>query len=123
VHGIGDAELAAAPSWEEVASHFLAAIRGRHALAYNAPFDAGRILTTHSMAGLDVTELPRPDQWWCLMRARSVWARVGYWLPLGLSERDRTCVGRTVWLREQLFRVANLSTCDVFDVDELSGGR
>jgi hypothetical protein len=87
VHGIGDAELAAAPSWEEVAPAFLATIRGRHVLAYNAPFDAGRILTTHSMAGLDVTELPRPDHWWCLMQARSVWARVGYWLPLGGGHR------------------------------------
>ncbi|MGR6924254.1 3'-5' exonuclease [[Actinomadura] parvosata] len=87
VHGITDAELATASSWQEVAPAFLAAIGGRHVLAYNAPFDAGRILTTHSMAGLDVTELPRPGHWWCLMQARSIWARIGCWLPLGGGHR------------------------------------
>ncbi|WP_327583459.1 hypothetical protein OHA25_47750 [Nonomuraea sp. NBC_00507] len=34
-----------------------------------------------------VASRPRPDHWWCLMQARSVWARVGYWLPLGGGHR------------------------------------
>lgn len=87
VHGIGDAELASAPSWAEVVPTFLAAVNGRRILAYNADFDHARILATHRHAGLPTADLPARERWGCLMEARTVWARVGYWLPLGGSHR------------------------------------
>lgn len=51
-------------------------------LAYNADFDRDRIAATHAHAGLDPAGLPGTDQWWCLMEARSTWARTGYRIPL-----------------------------------------
>ncbi|MFI6816073.1 3'-5' exonuclease [Nonomuraea sp. NPDC050328] len=87
VHGITDGELADAPSWAKVAPAFLKAVAGREVLAYNAPFDQGRIRATHRHAGLEVAALPSADRWHCLMEARSVWARVGYWMPLGGGHR------------------------------------
>ncbi|GLX06584.1 3'-5' exonuclease [Microbispora sp. NBRC 16548] len=87
VHGITDAELQDAPTWQEVGPAFLQAVDGRRILAYNAPFDAGAVRATHRVAGLDVRDLPGPDRWDCLMRARSTWARIGRWLPLGGGHR------------------------------------
>jgi hypothetical protein len=87
VHGITDAELANAPTWDQIVPGFLAAVGDRRILAYNAPFDAGAVLATHSNAGLEVRDLPAPDRWGCLMQARTTWARIGYWLPLGGRHR------------------------------------
>jgi hypothetical protein len=89
VHGISDAELAAAPRWAEVAPAFLAAVGGRRILAYNASFDEGRIAATHRHAGLDAALLPRTARWDCLMEAQSTWLRIGRWLPLGGGHRAR----------------------------------
>lgn len=87
VHGIGDAELAAAPPWREVAPLFAAAVAGRRILAYNARFDADTTVITHRHAGLPVAQLPPRGQWWCLMEALSTWQRVGYWSRLGGGHR------------------------------------
>jgi DNA polymerase III epsilon subunit-like protein len=89
IHGISDAELAAAPRWADVVPGFLAAVGGRRILAYNATFDCGRIAATHAHAGLDATWLPSPHRWDCLMEARSTWLRIGRWVPLGGSHRAR----------------------------------
>ncbi|MFI7467501.1 exonuclease domain-containing protein [Nonomuraea sp. NPDC049646] len=87
VHGICDEDLAGAPRWEEVWPLLAAAVEGRQILAYNAPFDRGRIAATHAHAGLDRAHLPGQDRWACLMQARSTWARIGYRLPLGGAHR------------------------------------
>ncbi|MEV7012033.1 3'-5' exonuclease [Streptosporangium sp. NPDC051022] len=87
VHGITDAELEHAPTWGEVLPRFLEAVAGRRILAYNAPFDRAAVAATHVHAGLEQTELPAATRWECLMQARSVWARVGRWLPLGGGHR------------------------------------
>jgi len=89
VHGISDADLAAAPRWADVVAAVLAAVAGRRILAYNAPFDRARIADTHAHAGLDAALLPSEEQWGCLMAARSIWLRVGYRLPLGGEHRAR----------------------------------
>lgn len=84
VHGIGESALADAPRWAEVAPKFLDAVGNARVLAaYNADFDRGRIAATHAHAGLDPTALPSKGRWWCLMEARSAWARTGQRIPLG----------------------------------------
>jgi Exonuclease len=89
VHGISDAELQDAPRWAEVLPAFQAAVGSRRVLAYNASFDCGTIAATHRHAGLPPGALPPPGQWDCLMEARSTWARIGYWMPLGGGHRAR----------------------------------
>ncbi|MER5424379.1 3'-5' exonuclease [Streptosporangium roseum] len=87
VHGIGDDQLADAPTWQQVLPAFLTAVNGRRILAYNASFDRQAVAATHAHAGLDPAELPGAARWECLMEARSTWARVGRWLPLGGGHR------------------------------------
>ena len=87
VHGITDDELAAAPCWADVVPRFLAAAGARRILAYNAAFDSSAIAATQQRAGLDTSRLPSGGRWGCLMNARSIWARVGYWMPLGGGHR------------------------------------
>lgn len=85
VHGITDDELAGAPSWAEVWPKVRRAAKGRTILTYNANFDRGVMERTHERAGLDLAELPQ--EWGCLMQARSIRARVGYRIALGGSHR------------------------------------
>ena len=87
VHGITDDELATAPCWADVVPRFLAAAGARRILAYNAAFDSSAIAATQQRAGLDTSRLPSGGRWGCLMNARSIWARVGYWMPLGGGHR------------------------------------
>jgi hypothetical protein len=87
VHHISDAELADAPQWAEVLPRFLEAVGDREILAYNAPFDRDKLERTHRHADLDVGLLPDHSRWGFLMRARSTWARVGRWMPLGGGHR------------------------------------
>jgi hypothetical protein len=87
VHGIGDAALAAAPAWAQVLPAFLTAVQERRIIAYNASFGTARIADTHQHAGLARALLPPLAQWDCLMEARSAWARIGHWLPLGGGHR------------------------------------
>jgi hypothetical protein len=62
VHGITDRELAGAPSWAEILPAFLAAVRGRRILAYNAEFDSSAI------AAGEQTTVSR-----AAARGRSIW--------------------------------------------------
>ncbi|WP_433358808.1 3'-5' exonuclease [Streptosporangium sp. CA-115845] len=87
VHGITDAELASAPSWEQVLPAVLAAIGNRRLLAYNSSFDEAAVKATHAHTGLDPAVLPASSRWECLMKARSTWARVNRWSPLGGCHR------------------------------------
>ncbi|MER5649675.1 3'-5' exonuclease [Streptosporangium sp. NPDC002524] len=87
VHGITDAALAGAPSWEQVLPDVLAAVGTRRILAYNASFDEKAVRATHAHAGLDPAVLPAAGRWECLMEARSTWARVSRWFPLNGGHR------------------------------------
>ncbi|MFI6513286.1 exonuclease domain-containing protein [Streptosporangium sp. NPDC050855] len=89
VHGITDAELADAPTWQQVLPDLLAAIGDRRILAYNADFDRRAVAATHANAGLDPAVLPGGDRWECLMEALSTWYRIGRWLPLDGGHRAR----------------------------------
>ena len=66
VHGITDADLATAPTWAELAGELERLLAGRTVIAYNAPFDQGRLQVEQDRAGY-----PSPRRWWCLMRARA----------------------------------------------------
>lgn len=66
VHGITDEDLAGAPIWARIAPHVEQLLRGRTVIAYNAPFDRGRLEAEQARAGH-----PSPRRWWCLMRARA----------------------------------------------------
>ncbi|MET9067778.1 3'-5' exonuclease [Streptosporangium sandarakinum] len=87
VHGIGEEQLADAPTWQQVLPAFLTVVNGRRILAYNADFDRQAVAATHARAGLDPADLPGAARWECLMEARSTWARIGRWLPLGGGHR------------------------------------
>jgi hypothetical protein len=92
VHGITDVELAEAPAWAAVYPQLLQVIGDRHVLAYNAAFDCDVITRTTAAAGLDAAPLEQlrtGDRWGCLMNARSDWARLWRWLPLGGGHRAR----------------------------------
>ena len=103
VHGITDAELADAPCWRDVAPKFLAAVKGKRILAYNAAFDSDTAAITHEHAGLPAGQLPPHRQWWCLMEALSTWHRVSHWFPLGGSHR---ALGDTDDTRQVLLQLA-----------------
>lgn len=69
VHGITADEVAAAPSWEELADTVAYALHGRVVAAYNAPFDQGIIL--HEMQRVGQSPAGMTTPWKCLMRARA----------------------------------------------------
>lgn len=71
VHGLADADLVGAPTWAQVWPAVHHALEGRTVLAYNAPFDRGRVLADCRRAGLSPGTLADPARWWCVMRARA----------------------------------------------------
>lgn len=71
VHGISDADLVDAPTWEEVLPELLEATRGRTVLAYNSPFDRAAIARSSTRCGMSAEHMVNPLSWMCLMRARS----------------------------------------------------
>lgn len=68
VHGITDAEVATAPTWDQIAGCAQWLLSGRRVTAYNAPFDQGIIHRELERVGRKQTSTPK---WACLMRARS----------------------------------------------------
>lgn len=82
VHGLVDEDLVDAPSWAQVWPQIQEAVGGRRVLAYNAPFDYGRVLAACVRAGLPAGAVADPRRWWCVMRARAdveggPWQRLG----------------------------------------------
>lgn len=71
VHGLADADLVDAPTWAQIWPAVRDAVNGRTVLAYNAPFDRGRVLADCARAGLSPGPLADPARWWCVMRARA----------------------------------------------------
>ena len=82
VHGLVDQDLVDAPPWELVWPRVQRAVGGRRVLAYNAPFDHGRVLADCARAGVAAGGLADLDRWWCVMRARAV-VEGGPWKRLG----------------------------------------
>lgn len=70
-HGLTLEDLADAPPWEKVLPKVRKATKGRRMLAYNAPFDRGRIVSHTEQVGKRPMHLADPANWDCLMAARS----------------------------------------------------
>ncbi|MCD2114394.1 3'-5' exonuclease [Rhodococcus rhodochrous] len=70
VHGIAAADLDGAPRWPEVFAQLAAVTSGRQVLAYNAPFDHGRVLADCHRAGIDPGDLGETSRWQCVMARR-----------------------------------------------------
>ncbi|WP_439681672.1 3'-5' exonuclease [Embleya sp. MST-111070] len=102
IHGIGNADVANAPTWDTVLPEVLAAIGERHLIAYNSPFD--RLLVTHHSRalGLSPGRLALPNEWGCAMRARSVWLGTTSRLRLGGGHRALADVFATQSILRQL---------------------
>lgn len=68
IHGISMDDLEGAPRFAEVYPELHGVLHGKPALAYNSPFDQGRLRDTHFYAGLPWENLTQPESWTCLMR-------------------------------------------------------
>lgn len=66
VHGITKRDVAGTPTWAQIAPRVEQLLTGRTVIAYNAPFDQGRIRAEQQRLGRAA-----PGRWWCLMRARA----------------------------------------------------
>jgi DNA polymerase-3 subunit epsilon len=73
VHGIGDDDLARAPTWLEIYPRFCALTEGKRLLAYNAGFDADAVATTCQLH----QQPPLQRDWLDLMGPFAAW--VGEW--------------------------------------------
>ena len=78
VHGITAADLIGAPRWPEVFARLAAVTAGRLILAYNAPFDRGRVLDDCHRAGIDPVHLAEPGRWQCVMVRRCTALGLGH---------------------------------------------
>jgi len=87
VHGLSDADVAAAPARTEVLPQLLAVTAGRTILAYNAASDADVVARHTSRDGLELGHLGDQDRWACLMNRRSDWELCRRQLPLGGGHR------------------------------------
>lgn len=88
VHGIRGADVAAAPTFDQVLPRLLELTAGRPVLAYNAPYDHQVIVDDAARLGLDSAHLASPLRWGCLMRARSA-ANGAPWQRLEAGHRAR----------------------------------
>lgn len=86
VHGISDADVAGAPTFEAIWPWLIGKIAGRRVLVYNAEYDRARlqqemnrrILTAAAVDGRDLRgELPDLGTWECIMLQHAQW--VGEW--------------------------------------------
>lgn len=82
VHGISDAAVTDAPSWEKVLSEFEAAVAGRQILAYNAEFDQAVIAGHTRAVGQELGPWADDKRWGCLMVTRSDWEGMTRWMKL-----------------------------------------
>ncbi|TAH34537.1 MAG: hypothetical protein EYC70_16515 [Planctomycetota bacterium] len=83
VHGIADADVAAAPTAAEVLPEFLEWTEGLPILAHNAPFDAAMLASECARLGLP---LPDNPMYCTLQGARRLWRLPSYSLESLVSE-------------------------------------
>ena len=81
VHGITDADVAAAPWMAEIAPQLQAVTRKKWVLAYNAPFDRAALVRSLELAQVAPGWLAAPSHWRCLMRLRAA-TENGRWTKL-----------------------------------------
>ncbi|WP_244899378.1 3'-5' exonuclease [Rhodococcus zopfii] len=124
VHGITAADLAGAPRWPEAFAQLTAVTAGRLVLAYNAPFDRGRVLHDCHRAGLDPGHLAEAVRWQCVMvrRCTALGLGIGGRLRLGGGHRALADVQATralvMLLAEGRPDVAGLAALAARAVDE-----
>ncbi len=87
IHGITDADVADAPTWDKVLPRLKRITKGRMVLAYNADYDMSVVLSDTERAGRKAGHLADHDRWACVMQARSDWEGSPRWLPLGGGHR------------------------------------
>ncbi|MFJ8351296.1 exonuclease domain-containing protein [Streptomyces sp. NPDC094153] len=87
VHGISDAMVADAPTFDQVLPDLLRVTAGRKVLAYNEEYDREVVKDDCRRLELAPGHLGRSANWDCVMEARSTWEGVREWLPLGGGHR------------------------------------
>lgn len=87
IHGIGEADVAAAPSWIEVWPRVLDVTAGKSVLAYHAAYDAQVINAECERYELDPHHLGQQDTWGCLMQARCDYLDLDHRIALGGGHR------------------------------------
>ena len=87
VHGISDAMVADAPTFDQVLPELLRVTAGRTVLAYNEEYDREVVKGDCRRLELPSGHLGRSANWDCVMEARSTWEGVREWLPLGGGHR------------------------------------
>ncbi|MFB7836116.1 3'-5' exonuclease [Streptomyces sp. NPDC056056] len=93
-HGISDDMLASAPDWNTVHPLVTAATRGRHTVAYNAPFARRAIHASYEASNLPTDALVQRDGWECLMDRRAAWMATRSWIRLGGPRRTQPSAER-----------------------------
>ncbi|MEU5900222.1 3'-5' exonuclease [Streptomyces venezuelae] len=86
-HGLSDADVAGARSWEKVLPRLRKVTKNRIICAYNSSFDRGIILSDTRRAGKKPLHLEPWDNWYCLMDSYAAWIGSSRWLPLGGGHR------------------------------------
>jgi len=76
IHGIGNADVAAAPTFAQVADQLRAVLAGRLVVVYNADFDKQMLVQTHALARVPAASLRRAE-FVCAMRLYA--AHYGAW--------------------------------------------
>lgn len=82
VHGISDADVIGAPTFDKVLPRLLRVTRGRTVLAYNAEFDRETVCAHARAVGLDPGRLADEDTWGCVMVGQAAWAGTRRWAKL-----------------------------------------
>jgi DNA polymerase III epsilon subunit-like protein len=102
IHGISDADVADAPTWDKVLPKLKRITKDRLVLAYNADYDETVVRVDTRAAGLKLGHLADADRWGCVMLRRSDWCRSWRWLPLGGGHR---ALGDTQAARQVLLQM------------------
>ncbi len=87
VHGISDAAVADAPTFDQVWLALVAAVGQRTVLAYNSDYDRNVICAHARAVGIDPGRLGSLKAWDCLMQARSAWMGTSRWMRLDGGHR------------------------------------
>lgn len=87
MHGISDAMVADAPTWDQVLPEVLRVTAGRKILAYNAAYDKTVTVGDCQQVGADPQHLSGRGSWGCIMRKRSDWEGLRDYLPLDGGHR------------------------------------
>lgn len=82
VHGITDAQLVDAPAWSKVLAKLRKVTKDRQIVAFNAGFDAGRVLQHTAAVGCKPLHLAEDGRWECAQAAYMDWVGTSRLLAL-----------------------------------------